>query len=67
MQVMRPDGRTLVFMQDGTQFMADMEIAGPGWVTFDYLGGEQKLLVDADEWPAFLAMVLEIDAARTAA
>ena len=48
MQVMHPDGRTLVFMQECTLFMADLELTGPGWVTFGYLGGEQKLIVDVD-------------------
>lgn len=60
MRVIHPNGRSLLFMQDGTQFMADMELP-EGWVTFGYLGGSQSLLVDVDEWPAFVEMVLEID------
>jgi hypothetical protein len=61
MNVMHPDGRTKIFMRDGTPLMADLEVIGPGWVTIGYLGGDNKLLIDHDEWGAFFSMMCEID------
>lgn len=64
MNIIHPDERTMIFMQTSTNLLAEMELIGPGWVSFGFIGGDQRLLVDVDEWPAFFKMVNEIDAAR---
>lgn len=61
MRVTHPDGNTDLFMVDGTQFMAELEVNGPGWVTIGYLGSDRGLLIDRDEWDAFIALVGEIN------
>lgn len=48
-------------MVDGTQFMAELEVNGPGWVTIGYLGSDRGLMIDRDEWDAFIALVGEIN------
>lgn len=52
----------MLFMRDGIQLMAELEVNGPGWVTFGVLGGGHRLLVDNSEWRAFVDMVNEVDA-----
>lgn len=61
MKTLHPDGKTAFYMQAGTQFMVCMDATEPGWITFGYLGGNQQLLISADEWPSFVALVLEVD------
>ena len=65
MKVMHPDGNTMVFMQEGTNYLADLEINGPGWVSIGYIAGDRHILVDTEEWPYFVRMVLEIDGERS--
>lgn len=61
MRVTHPDGNTDLFMADGTRFLAELEVNGPGWVTIGYIGPDQGLLIDHDEWDAFIALVGEIN------
>lgn len=58
---MHPDGNTYLFMVDGTQFMAELEVNGPGWVTIGHLGSDRGLMIDRDEWDAFIALIGEIN------
>ena len=60
-RVTHPDGNTDLFMVDGIQFMAELEVNGPGWVTIGYLGSDRGLMIDRDEWDAFLSLVGEIN------
>ncbi len=60
-KVMHPDGRSMLFMHPDTQFMAYLEVNGPGWATFGHIGSDKGLLVDADEWAAFVALVNAVD------
>ena len=64
MKVMHPDGMTAVFMQAGLMLIADLEIVGPGWVSIGAIGSGRGLFLEADEWPSFVELVKEIDAAR---
>lgn len=61
MRVTHPDGNTDLFMVDGTQFMAKLEVNGPGWVTVGYLDSDRGLIIDRDEWDAFVFLVGEIN------
>lgn len=61
MRVTHPDGNTDLFMVDGTPFLAELEVNGPGWVTIGILGADRGLLIDRDEWDAFFALVGEIN------
>lgn len=61
MRVTHPDGNIDLFMVDGTHFMAELEVNGPGWVTIGYLGSERGLLIDRVEWDAFVGLVGEIN------
>lgn len=61
MRVTHPDGNTDLFMVDGTQFMAELEVNGPGWVTIGYIGSDRGLLIDRGEWDAFVGLVGEIN------
>lgn len=68
MRVTHPNGTHDIVMVAGTRFMAEVECkdAGlPGWVSIGYIGdGSGGLLVDSDQWLAFMALVKEIDEAR---
>lgn len=48
-------------MVDGTQFMAELEVNGLGWVTIGYIGSDRGLLIDRGEWDAFVGLVGEIN------
>jgi hypothetical protein len=61
MRVTHPDGNTDLFMVGGTQFMAQLEVNEPCWVTIGYLGSDRGLIIDRDEWDAFIALVSEIN------
>lgn len=61
MRVTHPDGNTDLYMVDGTQFMAELEVNGPGWVTIGYVGHDRGLMVDRDESDAFVYLVGEIN------
>lgn len=61
MRVTHPDGNTDLFMVGGTQFMAELEVNGPGWVTIGYLGSDRGLMIDRDEWDAFMQLIVEIN------
>ena len=63
MKILHPNGDTVLFAQAGTRFIAELEIKEPGWITIGYLGGAGSLLIDYNEWPAFVAMVAEINKA----
>lgn len=49
-------------MHKDTPIMGILEVNGPGWVTIGYLGSERSLIVDRNEWDAFIDLVKEINA-----
>lgn len=61
MRVTHPDGNTDLFMVDGTRCMAELELHGPGWVTIGYLGSDRALLIDRDEWDAFMTLIGDVN------
>ena len=63
MNVKHPDGKRTIVMVDKLGMVADIETGAdePGWVTIGYVGSGRGLLVDVDEWAAFVNLVSEID------
>ena len=63
MNVKHPDGKRTIVMVDKLGIIADIEtgVDEPGWVTIGYVGSDRGLLVDVDEWEAFVNLVGEID------
>lgn len=67
MKFTHPNGRYDYVVIDGTSCVGEIECmdAGmAGWVTIGRLGENGTLVIDRDEWSAFVALVKEIDEAR---
>jgi hypothetical protein len=52
-----------LYRHDGTDILAEDDGL---WVTLTVMDSQSLLLVDKDEWPAFVEMINAIDAARNA-
>jgi hypothetical protein len=64
MKFTHPNGQHDLIVVQGTALMAEVELPPlPGWVTIGQLGGGGQIIIDKDEWPAFKALVAEIDEA----
>lgn len=67
MKFTHPNGLYDHVVVNGTSCMGEverMDAGMTGWVTIGRLGDNGTLLIDREEWPAFMALVKEIDEAR---
>lgn len=67
MKITHPDGDRDIVLAAGTRFVAEIERKDsdlPGWIAISYIGDGAGILVDHDQWPAFMALVKEIDEAK---
>lgn len=64
MNIKHPNGENTIVMVENLGLLADIEIGKdyPGWVTIGYVGSNNGLIVDNDEWESFVNLVGEIDA-----
>ena len=66
MKITHPDGDRDIVLVAGTRFIAELERKDsdlPGWISIGYLADSAGILVDHDQWPAFMALVKEINEA----
>jgi hypothetical protein len=66
MKFPHPEGTATIIAIAGTQLLGEVtryiETTG-NWITIGYIGSSDKIMIECDEWPAFKALVAEIDEA----
>lgn len=62
MKITRPNNKSVLVVNGDIELIACIDTdPHPGWVTIGYVGGKDGILIDDSEWPAFVALVAEID------
>ncbi len=65
MKFTHPDGDREIIAVPGTQLLGEVTQyqEGSNWATIGYIGSSDKITIEKAEWPAFKALVAEIDEA----
>lgn len=67
MNIKHPDGNQIIVMVNGTPVVTSTESFnnfedGNGiWVSIGSIGGSSNMLIESDEWDAFVALIKETD------
>lgn len=66
MKVKHPNGQYDYVMVDGTMLIGEIDLSfneHHSWINIGFVGDESVIQICVDEWPAFMALVKEIDEA----
>jgi hypothetical protein len=57
-KINRPDSPSIFYIGAKTRIIGEYDKA---WITLACLGGDDRILLNENEWPGFVALVSEID------